>query len=128
MIFIKNLELADPPWQILDREQGIVVDRRGRLVAVIPLSPPEIRADATRKISSSQAVTVPLPEGMPEPNHSANLHLIAAAPELLAALKEAAYHLDVAGIPLNSAYYELIQRAENQTHPMMPVTDRRTTQ
>jgi hypothetical protein len=65
---------------------------------------------------------------MPEPNHSANLHLIAAAPELLAALKEAAYHLDVAGIPLNSAYYELIQRAENQTHPMMPVTDRRTTQ
>ena len=48
----------------------------------------------------------------------ANIRLISCAPELLAALKEAAYHLDAAGIPLKQSYYDLINRASSGVLPI----------
>ena len=41
-------------------------------------------------------------------------------PELLAALKEAAYHLDAAGIPLKQPFYDLINRASSGVEPIAP--------
>lgn len=87
MLFIKNLEFSAPPWRILDARRGIIVDQNDCVVATVP------KAGAVPFASRNQ-----------------NLTAIAAAPELLAALIEAAYHLDSAGIPLNDSFYELINR------------------
>lgn len=97
MLFIKNIPLSPVPWRINDERRGIIVDQLDRKVAVIP------KAGET---SFEQ--------------RSANLGLIVCAPELLAALREAAYHLDAAGIPLNDAYYDLINRASAGVPPLRP--------
>lgn len=88
MLFIKNIPISSPPWRVFNINRGNIVDQQDRTVAVIP-----------------KAGEIPFPE------RSANLAVICAAPELLAALREAAYHLENAGIPLNQQYYDLINRA-----------------
>lgn len=99
MFFIKNVPLSAPPWRVNDERRGIIVDLNDRKVAVIP-----------------KAGEIPFNE------RSANLGLIACAPELLAALREAAFHLDSAGIPLNDSYYDLINRASAGVPPLKPKT------
>jgi hypothetical protein len=122
MFFIKNVEIADAPWQVHNSETGTIIDGQGRLVAVVPGSPPELRTTAPIRVSDQFVYTVPRMESMPQQWHTNNQQLIACAPELLAALKEAAFHLDAAGIPLNSAYYDLINRASSATVPLKPRT------
>lgn len=97
MLFIKNIPLSPAPWRVNNDRRGIIVDQNDRTVAIIP-----------------KAGEIPFDE------RSANLGLITCAPELLAALREAAYHLDSAGIPLNDSYYDLINRASAGVPPLKP--------
>jgi hypothetical protein len=97
MLFIKNIPLSPAPWRVNNVGRGIIVDLNDRTVAVVP-----------------KAGAIPFPE------RSANLAVITAAPELLAALREAAYHLENAGIPLNPEYYELINRASEGVPALKP--------
>lgn len=121
MFFIQRNNLARPPWQVLDPERGLIVDSSGRTVAIVPRSTPHITVD-----NSSQLISTRWPDVKEEWIHpeelEGNLRLIAAAPELLAALKEAAFHLDQMGVPLNPAYYELINRASAGVVPLEPRT------
>lgn len=97
MLFIKNTHLSAPPWRIQDARRGIVVDQNDCHIA-----------------------TVPKAGAVPFESRNQNLATIAAAPELLAALIEAAYHLDVAGTPLNDGFYELINRCRTGAVPIKP--------
>ena len=63
---------------------------------------------------------VPKAGALPFNERQANLALITAAPELLAALLEAAYTLDCAGTPLNPSFYDLINRCRVGTQPLYP--------
>lgn len=97
MLFVKNLNLSAPPWRIFDARRGIIVDQNDCHIATVP-----------------KAGTVPFA------SRNQNLATIAAAPELLAALIEAAYHLDSAGVPLNPSFYELINRCREGAAPIKP--------
>lgn len=97
MLFIKNISLSAPPWRIQDARRGTVFDLNDRLIATVP-----------------KAGAVPFVE------RNQNLAAVAAAPELLAALIEAAYHLDVAGVPLNDSFYDLINRCRQGATPIKP--------
>lgn len=92
MIFISNLPVSPGPWHIDQINRGTVADSDGNRVAVVPKAKPGIKMYERR---------------------CADLAIIACAPELLAALKEAAFKLDEAGIPLNDDYYDLINRASH---------------
>lgn len=120
MFFIKNNQISDPPWTVYDKEQGTIVDQWGRLVAVVPCNPPKITASSTLQIGTP-INTVPKVESMDPQFYENNLAVITAAPELLAALKEAAFHLDQAGIPLNQSFYDLINRASGNHAVLAPV-------
>lgn len=120
MFFIRNQPIADAPWRVHDATKGTIIDSQGRLVAIVPPGPPHIKANTTIPVSDQFAYSVPRMESMTPAWHENNQHLIAAAPELLAALKEAAYHLDSAGIPLNDSFYELINRASGGMNPIKP--------
>jgi hypothetical protein len=87
MLFVKRLLFTEPPWRIFDRGRGQIVDLQDRLIARVPKS-----------------------GEIPFEEREANLHLITAAPEILAALLEAAYHLERAGTPLRQELYDLINR------------------
>lgn len=66
---------------------------------------------------------IPKPGAIPFREREANLHLIETAPELLAALLEAAYHLDRQGTPLRPELYDLINRARGpEFRPLKPQT------
>ncbi len=95
MLFVKNIPLSSPPWRVMDIRRGTIVDQQNRTVAVVP-----------------KAGEIPFNE------RSANLAVLRAAPELLAALREAAYHLENAGVPLNQEYYDLINRASEGVPPI----------
>ncbi|MGA1256798.1 MAG: hypothetical protein ACO3YZ_06725 [Candidatus Nanopelagicaceae bacterium] len=125
MYFIQRNNLARPPWRVKDPERGLIVDSSGRTVALVPAKTPHITVD-----NSQTQISTRWPDTAEEWIHpdelAANLNLIAAAPELLAALKEAAFHLDQAGIPLNEPYYELINRASSGLEPLKPRTRKNT--
>jgi hypothetical protein len=95
MLFIKNIPISSPPWRVQNIRRGIIFDQDDRHIATVP-----------------KAGEIPFPE------RSANLAVICAAPELLAALREAAYHLENAGVPLNQSYYDLINRASEGVPPL----------
>jgi hypothetical protein len=95
LVFIKNLHPSIGPWYICDHNRGIIHDASGRMLA---------------KVNK--------PGVVPAHEREANLRLIAAAPELLAALREAAYHLHNAGIELNQPFYELINRVSPEAVPL----------
>tara|TARA_B110000503_G_C6770925_1_gene259361 strand:+ start:177 stop:467 length:291 start_codon:yes stop_codon:yes gene_type:complete len=94
--------MTNPPWRINDVNRGIVVDQLDRCIAVVP-----------------KAGAVPFNE------RQANLAVITAAPELLAALLEAAYILDTAGTPLNTEFYDLINRCRQGAVPLHPRAQRK---
>jgi hypothetical protein len=98
-IFTNNSNIAPSPWSHRKCSKGNsheIVDAAGKVLARIP-------------------VYQNVPNGF---EHDATIAVISAAPELLAALREAAYHLDVAGVPLNPAFYELINRASITMRPI----------
>ena len=95
MLFIQNINISSPPWRVQNVGRGIIFDLQDRHIATVP-----------------KAGEIPFPE------RSANLALIEAAPELLAALREAAYHLENAGVPLNQSYYDLINRVSAGQPPL----------
>jgi hypothetical protein len=97
MLFIRNLKLSAPPWRIFDPRRGIIHDQNDCHIATVPKAGP-----------------------IPFESRNQNLAVIAAAPELLAALIEAAYHLDNAGVPLNQNYYDLINRCRTGATPLKP--------
>jgi hypothetical protein len=97
MLFIKNLNPSVGPWRICDRNRGTIRDDNNRLLA-----------------------TVQKPGEVPPNEREANLLLMTAAPELLAALREAAYHLHNAGIALNQPFYDLINRVSPEAPPIGP--------
>ena len=105
------------PWRIIDPERGIIVDSEGYLVAVMPLAYPRATADSTSIMPGIIRHTGIQPV-LSDEYQQANLRLISCAPELLAALKEAAYHLDAAGIPLKQPFYDLINRASSGVEPI----------
>ena len=84
----------------MNRGRGQVVDQTDRLIATVPKS-----------------------GAIPFEQREANLHLITAAPEILAALLEAAYHLDNLGVPLRQELYDLINRVRGpEFKPLAPRT------
>lgn len=105
------------PWRIIDQENGVIVDSEGYLVAVMPLAYPRVTVDSTSIMPGILRETGIQPV-LSDEYQAANLRLISCAPELLAALKEAAYHLDAAGIPLKQSYYDLINRASSGVLPI----------
>lgn len=117
MFFIKNNTMSPLPWTVVDHENGVIVDREGYLVAVIPMAHPRVTADSTSVMPGILRNSDVKPMLSAE-YQEANLRLIACAPELLSALKEAAYHLDAAGIPLKQSYYDLINRASSGVLPI----------
>jgi len=117
MFFVQNNIMSPTPWRVADPERGIIVDREGYLVAVMPIAYPRVTADSTSIMPGilRQSGIQPV---LSEEYQQANIRLISCAPELLAALKEAAYHLDAAGIPLKQSYYDLINRASSGVLPI----------
>jgi hypothetical protein len=104
-MFVKRLKFTQPPWRIQDRGRGHIVDQNDRLIA-----------------------TVPKPGPIAFEQREANLHLIETAPELLAALLEAAYHLDRQGTPLRPELYDLINRARGpKFKPLKPQNPKQIT-
>lgn len=87
MLFIKNLRFSPAPWRIFHRGRGHIVDQNDNIIA-----------------------TVPKPGAIDFEQREANLRLITHAPEILAALLEAAYHLHSAGTPLRPELLDLIDR------------------
>ena len=117
MFFIQNNTMSPLPWRIIDQENGVIVDSEGYLVAVMPLAYPRVTVDSTSIMPGILRETGIQPV-LSDEYQAANLRLISCAPELLAALKEAAYHLDAAGIPLKQSYYDLINRASSGVLPI----------
>lgn len=97
MLFIKNLNPSIGPWRICDHNRGSIRDANNRLLA-----------------------RVQKPGEVPAHEREANLRLMTAAPELLAALREAAYHLHNAGIELNQPFYDLINTVSPEAPPLAP--------
>lgn len=100
-IFISTAGMSPGPWKAELTETGNSFDIRddfGRVIARVP-----IQFDF-----------------IPDSELVANMAVIAAAPELLAALREAAYHLAVAKVPLNQAYFDLINAASPNMPPLSP--------
>lgn len=121
MLMLQNVRISDAPWHLHDAAQGTIIDNRGRLVAVVLAKPVQI--SAAHSLSISQTLfPVPLIEELDPHTHANNQALIVAAPRLLAALKEAAYHLDRAGIPLKQEYYDLVNQASGPYSPNIQVS------
>ena len=87
-IYTRQLELSEGPWRIQDRHRLTVVDPLDRTICVV-------------KDNSL----------IPVEQRLANAHCIAAAPELLAALKEATFLLHNMGVNTNGAIVDLLLRA-----------------
>lgn len=98
--FTKHLNLTDGPWRTQDPQRGIIVDQQDRRIATI-----------------AKAGAIPSEE------RNANVACVAAAPELLGALRAAAYALTTVGYKLTDEYLELIDRASAGAPPLATVKD-----
>ena len=87
-IYTRQLELSEGPWRIQNRHRLTVVDPLDRTICVV-------------KDNSA----------IPVEQRLANAHCIAAAPELLAALKEATFLLHSMNINTAGAIVDLLLRA-----------------
>ena len=87
-IYTRALELSEGPWRIQDRHRLTVVDPLDRTICVV---------------KDNGAI--------PVEQRLANAHCIAAAPELLAALKEATFLLHSMNINTAGAIVDLLLRA-----------------
>lgn len=101
-LYTRNLSITQPPWRCQDTDRGEIVSQEDYHIATIPKSGK--------------------PSKPPVEQRLANIAVITAAPELLAALREAAYLLETMGVPLTPAYYDLMRRAapydEAVRHPV----------
>lgn len=94
--FISKLNITDPPWSVNQVGNSYeIVDKNQTVIARVPVHP----WDDPARIR-------------------ANLAVLAAAPELLAALKEAAFILESRGEPLGEMFFELINRASPALPPI----------
>ena len=84
-IYTRNLKLSEGPWRIQNRHRLTVVDPLDRTICVVKDNP-----------------SIPVEERL------ANAHVISAAPELLAALKEAVFMLDSLGVDTSGEILELL--------------------
>ncbi len=128
MIFLSQNPISAPPWQRDPGNPDRILDSFGRLVADVPQHPRRITCDSSHTVDRDRLYTPPTDIDQGFANHQANSAVIVCAPELLAALKAAAYHLDRAGIPLNPAYYDLINRAQPDQPRLRPVHNAVNTQ
>jgi len=90
-LYTRNLSITQPPWRCQDVDRGEILSQEDYHIATIP--------------KSGKPGKPPLEQRL------ANIAVITAAPELLAALREAAYLLETMGVPLTPEYYELMRRA-----------------
>ena len=90
-LYTRNLSITQPPWRCQDVDRGEILSQEDYHIATIPKSGK--------------------PGKPPVEQRLANIAVITAAPELLAALREAAYLLETMGVPLTPEYYELMRRA-----------------
>jgi hypothetical protein len=93
-IFIQNSNISSAPWSSKKSDKGNsyeILDAQNRVVARVPVY---------QNVQNLR-------------EQDANLSVMTSAPELLAALREAAYHLDKAGVPLRQEFYDLINRASS---------------
>jgi len=100
-LFIRRSGIANPPWKAVKTPRGNsfdIFDYNDRLIARIPWHS----------------------VAMHDPETLANIAVITAAPELLAALRELCFHMDRLNIPLNEAFYELMNRASPGMPPIEP--------
>ena len=119
MIMLKNVTISDAPWSVHDHTHGSIIDAHGRLVALVPTGPITVSADGSLRVGDT-VFPVPRTEGMSPRFHYNNLALISAAPELLAALKEAAYTLEQLGVEPDERFYDLINRATGNSTNISP--------
>ena len=96
-IFTRYLGFTDPPWRVQDPNRGIIVDSQDRRIA-----------------------TVAKPGAVPFDERQHNLALISRAPEIYAALVEAAYKLNQSGTPLSAEYYDLINSCRGVDQQLFP--------
>lgn len=101
LLFIRNSGIANPPWKAVRRHNGKgfdIVDANDRLIARAPWY-------------SASMFDGPI---------YANIPLLAAAPEMLGALREIAFHMHRLGTPLGEPFYELINRVSVGMPPIEP--------
>ena len=96
-MWTQHLPITDGPWRIQDPNRGIIYDAQDRRIAVVP-----------------KAGAVPFDE------RQANLAAISVVPELIAALRQAAYALDQMGVPLKPEFYDLMNRATPGAAELVP--------
>lgn len=94
--FISNLNISRAPWKVRTTGRSFeVINEDKTTIARVPRYPWD------------------------EPGRAeSNAALLAAAPELLAALKEAAFILESRGEPLGERFFELINRASPAVPPI----------
>ena len=103
-LYTRNLSITQPPWRCQDRDRGEILSQEDYHIATIP--------------KSGKPGKPPLEQRL------ANIAVITAAPELLAALREAAYLLETMGVPLTPEYYELMRRASPYDEAVLAPQDR----
>lgn len=103
-LYTRNLSITQPPWRCQDRDRGEILSQEDHHIATVPKSGK--------------------PGKPPVEQRLANIAVITAAPELLAALREAAYLLETMGVPLTPLYYDLMRRAAPYDEAVLPPEDR----
>lgn len=103
-LYTRNLSITQPPWRCQDLDRGEIVSQEDHHIATVPKSGK--------------------PGKPPVEQRLANIAVITAAPELLAALREAAYLLETMGVPLTPSYYDLMRRAAPYDEAVLPPQDR----
>jgi len=96
-LFTELLEVTNGPWRVKDENRGIVVDAQDRRICTIPKA---------GEIGFDERV--------------ANQAAIAAAPELLGALRMTAWVLTTMGCELKPEFYSLINRASVGAPELVP--------
>lgn len=103
-LYTRNLSITQPPWRCQDTDRGEIVSQEDHHIATVPKSGK--------------------PGKPPVEQRLANIAVITAAPELLAALREAAYLLETMGVPLTPVYYDLMRRAAPYDEAVLAPQDR----
>lgn len=96
-IWTQNIGTSHAPWRCQNPSTGLIVDADDRTVAKCPKAGP-----------------------LPYSERAANLAVIACAPELLGALRQAAYALTMYGVELKPDFYDLMNRASPGLDQLVP--------